>query len=76
MKQWFCGFGPHGEIIINNNQGEVARTFELDPGGISNCIAGKSGSHKGWTFQRIPEAIAGRRKRWENLEAERSHERN
>lgn len=50
---FFYGHGPHGEMIIWNNQHEVARVFGLDQSHISHCLQGTARSHKGWRFQRI-----------------------
>ena len=50
-QYWFYGHGPNGEMIIENNQHEVARVFGLDPGAISYCLNGKYKNHKNWTFQ-------------------------
>ena len=52
-QHFFYGHGPRGEMIIENNQCEVARVFGLDQGHISNCLRGIQESHKGWHFQWI-----------------------
>lgn len=52
-QHWFYGHGPNGEMIVENNQSEVARCFNLDRGTISACLRKVYKSHKGWTFQWI-----------------------
>jgi hypothetical protein len=52
-QYWFYGHGPNGEMIIENNQSEVARIFGLDRRDISHCICGEWEQHKGWRFQKI-----------------------
>lgn len=55
MKQkWFYGHGPNGEMIIENNQSHIARTFGLSFSKISDCLHDKQKAHKGWTFKWIP----------------------
>lgn len=50
---FFYGHGPQGQMIIENNQSEVARIFGLDRRHISNCLCGERKTHKGWRFKRI-----------------------
>ncbi len=50
---FFYGHGPNGEMIVWNNQNEVAREFGLFQANISRCLHSKCFQHKSWTFQRI-----------------------
>jgi hypothetical protein len=50
---WFYGHGPNGEMIIEDNQHEVARVFGLNNKNISACLSGKEKTHKGWKFRRV-----------------------
>lgn len=52
-QRWFYGHGPHGEMIVENNQHHVARVFGLQNTLISHCLCGKRKTHKEWTFRRI-----------------------
>ena len=52
-QHWFYGHGPSGEMIIENNQGKVARFFGLNQSNISRCLRNETKSYKKWTFQKI-----------------------
>lgn len=52
-QKWFCGYGPSGEIIIEDSQSHVAKVFGLDRSTISGRLNGKYEQHKEWTFQWI-----------------------
>ena len=54
---FFYGYGPNNEMIIENNQHEVARLFGLCRAGISQCLCGARKYHKGWTFKKIEDQI-------------------
>jgi hypothetical protein len=42
QQRWFYGHGPNGEMIIENNQHEVARIFGLDHSNIGACLHGRA----------------------------------
>lgn len=50
---WFYCCGPHGEMIIDNNQNKIARIYNLSQGVISACLRGERRGHKGWRFTLI-----------------------
>ena len=52
-QKWFYGYGPNGEMIIDNNQAKTGVFFDLNNAHISSCLLGKLKQHKGWTFQTI-----------------------
>lgn len=52
-QRWFYGYGPNGEMIIENNQSCVAKIFRLGRGHVSDCLRDKQKQHKGWKFQWI-----------------------
>ena len=54
-QRFFFGEGPHGEIVVWNNQTEFAREFGLKRGGISNCLRRIRKTHHGWKFQWVSE---------------------
>jgi hypothetical protein len=54
-QRWFYGYGPNGEMIIENSQGYVARIFNLASRHISDCLNGKRNHHHGWTFKWLPD---------------------
>jgi len=54
-QRWFYGYGPNGEMIIENNQCHIARVFNLLSKNISKCLHGRRRHHKNWTFQWIPK---------------------
>jgi hypothetical protein len=49
-QKWFYAHGPSGEMVIEKNQNEIVRLFDLDSGHISACLHGKRKQHKGWKF--------------------------
>ena len=49
--RWFCAFNEKtGEIHESNNQRDFSRQHQLCNTGISMCLHGKRGTHKGWQF--------------------------
>jgi hypothetical protein len=54
-QRWFYGYGPNGEMIIENNQCYVARIFKLEQGNVSYCLQGNRKQHKGWKFKWIED---------------------
>lgn len=52
-QNWFYGYGPNGEMIIENNQRHVARIFYLTSALISACLTMKQKNHKNWKFEWI-----------------------
>ena len=53
MQRWFYGHGPNGEMIIENNQRQVAKILGLNRCNIFACLSGRYKQTKGWRFQRI-----------------------
>lgn len=49
-QRWFYGYGPNGEMVIKNNQHEIARQYGLHDASISKCLRGQQQSCKGWEF--------------------------
>lgn len=52
-QRWFYGYGPNGEMIVENNQSYIARVFGLNQGMISACLRNKRKHHRSWKFQWI-----------------------
>lgn len=48
----FYAYPPDGGfVVISNNQGRFARTYELTRSNINKCLLGERNSHKGWRFR-------------------------
>ena len=54
-QRFFYGEGPHGEIMIWNNQHKFAEKFGLKQCSISKCLGGICKHHHGWKFQWVSE---------------------
>lgn len=54
-QHWFIAINPNGKKVRSISQHKFALQYGMASSNISKCLSGRRKSHKGWTFQRIPE---------------------
>ena len=59
-QYWFYAHGPNGEMVIDNNQTQLAGQINIPQSKISACLRKSLEKHKGWFFRWIEEPKGNR----------------